>query len=300
MITREKVHISLIHVLSHELLCAKKSEGSYFFLTKTKNIMNKFSFWLWNINGILIFGVLATLIYNRPNWLSEKQEDEMNNPYAYEVVSWGSIIIDKTKIDEGKHKNYAPMLMATGTLENSGYKLTSIVNMDLSLLYGNTNQYFMTTGLSNLLFADSTGRYLGKLLDKIGYIHLVDLNVNSLYDNVTAQLIKPAKACILYKISFEDSNKDGFLSEMDMSELYISDIDGKNLKKISPQNTFCLTYEFADDKHRNLRISYFDKSIFEETGVREQKFVEYDVLNQTYKPVVELNKAMKLIYESNK
>ncbi len=262
--------------------------------------MNKFSFWLWNINGILLFGVLATLIYYRPAWLSEKQEDVINNPYAYEVVSWGSIAVDKSKIGEEKYKNYSPMLMATGMQENSGYKLTSIVNVDLSQLYGNTNQYFSATGLANLLFADSTGRHLGKLLDKTAYIHLVDLNINALYDNITAQLIKPAKACILYKISFEDTNQDGFLSEMDMSELYISDIDGKNLKKVSPENTFCLTYEFADNEHRNLRISYFEKSIFEKTGVREQKFIEYDLLNQTSKPIDDLNKAMKLIYESNK
>lgn len=224
----------------------------------------------------------------------------MNNPYSYEVVPWGSIVIDKSKIDKEKYKNYSPMLMATGMQENNGYKLTSIINVDLSQLYGNTNQYFSTNGLANLLFADSTGRHLGKLLDKIGYIHLVDLNVNVLYDNITGQPIKPANTCILYKISLEDTNQDGFLSEMDMSELYISDIDGKNLKKVSPENAICLTYEFADNEHRYLRISYFEKSVFEKTGIREQKFIEYDLLNQTSKPLEVLDKAMKLIYESNK
>ncbi len=263
--------------------------------------MSKFSFWLWSINGILIFGVLSTLIYNRPAWLFEKQQEFTENPYYYNMpVSWGSIVVDKSKIDEKILADYEPVLALTGTQDNAGYKLTSLVNMDTKQFGGGANQYFSSAGLSNLLFADSTGKHLGKLLDKAAYIHLVDLSAGNIYDNLTGQYIKPTKNYILYKISFTDTNQDGFLNEMDMSELYISDVDGKNLKRLSPlPNTFCVSYEFVDNLHEKIRISYFEKSADGKISNKEQKFIEYDVVNQTTKPLEDLNRVMKNIYQAN-
>lgn len=262
--------------------------------------MNKFSFWLWSINGILIFGVLATLIYNRPFWLFEKQQDLASNPYYYSMpVSWGSIMVDKSKIDEKVFADYEAVLAVTGTQDNAGYRLASLVNMDIKQMSSGANQYFATTGLANLLFADSTGKHLGKLLDKTAYIHLVDLSASNIYDNITGQYLKPTKNYILYKISFEDTNQDGFLNEMDMAGLYISDIDGQNLKKLSPENSFCINYEFVDSLHERLRISYLEKSVRGKINEKEQQFLEYNVVSQTSKPAEDLNKVMKSIYQNS-
>lgn len=47
---------------------------------------------------------------------------------------------------------------------------------------------------------------------------------------------------ILYTIVFEDTNRDGQLNDADKNDLYISDINGKNLKKVG-KDIKVLTYE---------------------------------------------------------
>jgi len=260
--------------------------------------MNKFSYWLWNINGILVFGLVATLIYSRPAWLFESKEDSNSNAYGYkQIPSWGSVLIDTKKFDTEKYEKYEPLIVATGTQASGSYMLTSIISADLSAAPNNT-QYFTSAGLTNLLFSDTTGKYLSKLLDKPAYIHFVDFNANEYYDDTTGQYIAQNPNRLLYKISFEDTNQDGLINEMDMSALYISDVDGKNLKKLSPNNTACFGYEFVGNNREKIRMFYFNLAN-DNRIIGEQQFIEYDFALQTSKSVAELNKAMKAVSQNS-
>ncbi|TAH19370.1 MAG: hypothetical protein EAZ08_09375 [Cytophagales bacterium] len=253
--------------------------------------MNKFSFWLWNINGILIFGLVATIIYNRPSWLFENQQDSIQNAYYKPVVSWGSVLVDAKKFDTEKYENYAPSLIATGTQPSGSYMLTSVVSSDFASAANNV-AYFSAASLTNLIFSDSTGKNIYKLLDKPAYIHSLDFNTNDYYDSATGQYITQNPKNLLYKISFEDTNQDGLLNELDMSALYVSDADGKNLKRLSPEKTTCINYEFVGAERNKIRILYFDGS-GDGKLVGEQKFMEYDFTTQVSQPVEVLNKIMK-------
>lgn len=259
--------------------------------------MNKFSFWLWSINGILIFGLLTTLIYNRPAWLFEKQETETNttNPYYYEMpIGWGSVVVDKNKLDK-QYAEYENVPIITGTQANAGYTLASIVNVDTKTLNQNNYQYFSTAALSNVVFSDATGKSYHKLLDKPAFIHFLDLSAGSLYDNVTGNYIVADPNYILYKISFEDTNNDGLLNDMDMADLYISDTDGKNLKKLNPPNSVCISYDFLDQEHKNIRISFFEKSVDNKINKGAQKFINYSVVNKTFDVLTEMNNILNTV-----
>lgn len=253
--------------------------------------MNKFSFWLWNINGILIFGLVATLIYNRPSWLfGNSAANQPSDGYKL-IVSWGSVLIDAKKFDTEKYENYTPSLIATGTQVSGSYNVTSIVSSDFASATNNS-AYFSAASLTNLIFSDSTGKNIYKLLDKPAYIHTVDFNANDYYDEATGGYIAQNPKNLIYKISFEDTNQDGLLNELDMSALYISDADGKNLKRISPEKTTCTNYEFVGVERNKIRILYFEHS---DDGklAGEQKFMEYDFGTQASQPVEVLNKIMK-------
>jgi hypothetical protein len=260
--------------------------------------MNKFSFWLWSINGILIFGLLATLIYNRPAWLFEKQESPTTNTYNdtfyYSPFSWGSVIFDKEKINS-QHPNAEFISLITGTQENAGYTIGSLMSIDAKGMNQSNYQYFSTAALSNLVFSDATGKICHRLLDTPAYIHLVDLSASSLYNSETGAYFAAEPNYILYKISLEDTNTDGLLNEQDLADLYISEVDGKNLRKLTPDHSVCIGYDFPTQDHQTVRLSYMKKTSGGNIVPNTQQFLSYDVKNKTFSSLDKINEMIKAL-----
>ena len=260
--------------------------------------MNKFSFWLWSINGILIFGLLATLIYNRPAWLFVNQDTETNTitetypTYYASPFSWGSVLVDRTKIAK-EYADYESISIITGTQENAGYTLSSLVSVDIKAINQGVYQYFSSNALNNVIFSDKSQKITHKLLDRSAYIHFVDFSASTLYNNETGAYFSAEPNYILYKISFEDTNNDGLLNEQDLAGLYISDIDGKNLRLITPANTFCVGYDFPTTDHQIIRVSYVAKGNNGKLQKNTQKFANYNVGKKTFEDLTEMNDILK-------
>lgn len=78
---------------------------------------------------------------------------------------------------------------------------------------------------------------------------------------------------ITYQISFEDTNKDGLLDANDLSDLYISDFDGKNLKQIT-EDVNVLSHHFMDADHILIR---YTKRTEEADEHKREYFARYTV-----------------------
>jgi hypothetical protein len=58
---------------------------------------------------------------------------------------------------------------------------------------------------------------------------------------------KPVQAqYLLFGIVEEDTNKDGFLTELDAITAYVSDLAGQNMRSISPKGTQMLSWNFDE------------------------------------------------------
>lgn len=92
----------------------------------------------------------------------------------------------------------------------------------------------------NLLFLDGTGP--GRvLLDRPAYVSWFDYP----RDSSDAQV-----RWITYHIAFEDTNADGQLDSEDHDDLYVSDLDGRNLRRVLPAGMRLLDAEpLGDGRH---------------------------------------------------
>ncbi|WP_282054219.1 hypothetical protein [Maribacter luteus] len=76
----------------------------------------------------------------------------------------------------------------------------------------------------NILFFDNECNFIGKLLPKNGYI-------SWMFVGPTKEGLGPKK--VLYSLSEMDTNNDGFINENDRPNLYMSELNGKNLTRIT-------------------------------------------------------------------
>lgn len=92
----------------------------------------------------------------------------------------------------------------------------------------------------NLLFLDGTGT--GRvLLDRPAYVSWFDYPSDSSDSRVR---------WITYHIAFEDTNADGQLDSDDNDDLYVSDLDGRNLRRVLPAGMRLLDDEpLGDGRH---------------------------------------------------
>jgi hypothetical protein len=77
----------------------------------------------------------------------------------------------------------------------------------------------------NVIFVDDQGARL--LLDRPAYIRVIDIPGGP--DDSQAD---PAQDWIAYELALEDGNKDGRLDERDPRSLYVSGLDGRNLRPV--------------------------------------------------------------------
>jgi hypothetical protein len=75
----------------------------------------------------------------------------------------------------------------------------------------------------NVMFVDAAGARL--LLDRPAYIHEVD------YPRSRAEGTEP-RPWISYVVALDDTNRDGRLDQSDAVALYVTDLDGRNLRPV--------------------------------------------------------------------
>jgi len=94
------------------------------------------------------------------------------------------------------------------------------------------------TTYTNLLFIQRGRSFARLLVDRKAYISFVDLPT---YDDSLQEYG-------LYKISFHDTNGDGRINSADINVLYVSDLDGKNLAPILPEDLHYVDYSESSSR----------------------------------------------------
>lgn len=139
----------------------------------------------------------------------------------------------------------------------------------------------------NILFLDSNYNVLSTLVDKKASIGSVTIPNGDASEKVDTTVKN-----IGYLIAFEDSNKDKVIDENDYYNLYISDLNGKNLVKVT-DNIDVKTFDFINN-HKEIFLSFTDrKDIPDEHKIK--RFAVYDIASKQLKVLTQLDRALNAV-----
>lgn len=158
-------------------------------------------------------------------------------------------------------------------------------DMNMGSIFGNVN----------IIFLDDDYNVINTLLDRKGYIS--QYASAGLY-NYQKKELDPTIKNIAYLIAFNDSNEDGLLNEVDHHDLFISNIDGSNLKQIT-SNLEVLEFEFINDNEeiyivyqkRDSIESEFKRKLFAKYKIHEDTLVEFVGIHHK---ILELEKKLMI------
>lgn len=255
--------------------------------------MNKFVKTLIIINGIIIPIVLLTVfsllimegIKNRPSSkndindginIENKKVSESGDTVALQGIDYST----PNPIDNSTNYYIA--------IEAKTYEQPEIIyssNSEFGIPPFRSSQ---NTSKLNYIFLDKNFNCLGKLVNKkasiMGYpiSGLYNVELNTTGDTTVHYLA--------YLISFSDSNNDGLLNELDHHDLYLSDINGSNLTKVT-SNFEIYDYSFVNN-NKELFIIYK-----ENTGKREEykhnRFAVYNIRNKQLRLLTDIDENIK-------
>jgi len=153
-----------------------------------------------------------------------------------------------------------------------------------SFTVSNSSEYEITGYLSNFKFQNNGSDSLKVLTDKPILIERVTY-LKSIADKTKNQFL-------VYVLEDKDSNKDGKIDENDIKNLYMSNIDGSNFKKLSVDLQEFIDWNVIDSQNRLYfrtiedinKNGAFDKADqvhyqFVDLLDRDLKVVEYKVLD---------------------
>jgi hypothetical protein len=164
-------------------------------------------------------------------------------------------------------------------------KISGSVNFER----GYSSIEFPSESYVNILFLDSNFKVIRKLLDKKAFIESVNIP-NELSDGRVDTTVKN----IGYLIAFNDDNNDKKIDWDDHFDLYISDLEGNDLLKVT-NNVDVIEFNFINN-HKDIFISYYDRSEIRE----EYKIRRFAVFNITTRQLKELSSIDKALNEVQK
>jgi hypothetical protein len=142
-----------------------------------------------------------------------------------------------------------------------------------------------TENLVNVTFIDNNYEVQSVLLEKKAFIQSFRYPRSDRYNNYTSDTLQRN---ISYLIAFEDTNKDDAIDGDDHSDLYISDLDGKNLIKVT-EHVDVIDYYFTSSNE--IIIKYSERSNQTEEH-RNQYFKKYLVNKKELKELSSLNSTL--------
>ena len=236
---------------------------------------NKFIKTLIIINGILLPIFVVYYLYKSitDNWtgdnyqsesiiVGEELEEAKRDSLALQGLTYES------PVDVYNSTNYYLPISVMTYEEAKEYKEFVSSAGDISPdAYG--NNYF------NVIFFDKHYSVAGQLLDKKASITEIFINRGQYgyrYDYQEKEVDKTVKN-IAYSIGFDDSNKDGKLNSLDNHDLYISDLEGKNLKQVTKQIEV-LDYQFINS-NTEIFVRFKDRNEIRD----EYKYVKFGLYN---------------------
>jgi len=136
----------------------------------------------------------------------------------------------------------------------------------------------------NLLFLDNDYKVIGRLVDKKAAIENITIPIGNNGEKKDSTVKN-----IGYLIAFHDSNHDKLIDWNDKYDLYITDLNGKNLTQVT-RDVDVKEYEFIND-HKDLFISFTErKEIPDEHKVL--RFSIYNIETNKLRNLTDIDKAL--------
>lgn len=236
---------------------------------------NRFIKALIIINGLLLPIFVVYYLYRSitGNWtgdsyqsesiiVGEELEDAKRDSLALQGLTYESLV------DVYNSTNYYLPISVMTYEEAKNYKEAISSAGDISP-YSFHNNYI------NVIFFNKHYGVIGQLLDKKACISDIFINRGQnedQYDYQEKEVDRTVKN-IAYSIGFDDSNMDGKLNSLDNQDLYISDLDGKNLKQVTKEIDI-LDYQFINS-NSEIFIRFKDRSKIRD----EYKYVKFGLYN---------------------
>jgi hypothetical protein len=140
----------------------------------------------------------------------------------------------------------------------------------------------------NFIFMDIDYRVINTLLTRKAFIHAAACPPTVSEENTPDPTIKN----ILYLISLKDSNNDGLLGESDSSDLYISDVDGSDLKQVT-RDVFVQDFKFINNNSEVL-IS-FQKREAARPEYQPIRYAKYQIARETLNEMSDLHQELSKV-----
>jgi len=233
-------------------------------------ITNRFIKFLIILNGLMlpilvgfgIYQISKELFPNRNNKpqgviIGEKLEEAKRDSVALQGLKYYS----PRELYNSKN-TYLPISLLTYEEEKEINKFSSVAN-DI----GDALLKFV-----NVIFLDENYQVITSLLNKKASILEIEPQRKD-YSYKKDEIDKTVKF-IGYLIAFEDSNKDGKINSVDNHDLYLSNLSGKNLTKVT-NNINIDRFEFINSNSQ-IFIKYTNREDIREEH-KKQRFAVYDI-----------------------
>ncbi len=247
--------------------------------------------YLWFANGLLIFGAACVLCLAlayqfikslhlfspsyEPSGIivdSQTTENAKKDSLQLQGLSYGEL----TAIDGSP---YSYLRLYIKSYENpKKYEKESFSSSDYASKSGYGN-------LVNIIFLDSSYQPIKTLLNKKADISILKEPNDGQEPEITNILRKN----IIYEIAYQDTDKNGLLNNDDDHDIYISDINGANLRQVT-KNIMVSNVEIVDNTSK-LLITYREKNEIPKEH-QYDKFMIYDIAKQELSPLTALHKAI--------
>jgi hypothetical protein len=145
--------------------------------------------------------------------------------------------------------------------------------------------YYQNDSYLNVLFLDSNYNVISRLLDKKAFI-LSMMIPTSYNEEKTDTTVKN----IGYLIAFEDSNNDKKIDDRDFNDLYISDLNGKNLVQVT-KGIDVKEFIFINH-HKDIFISYTDRTDIKDE-YKMKRFASYNIKMRELSNLSGIENALK-------
>ncbi len=248
-------------------------------------LKSKFNKIIWSINGVGLLFILIFALFN----MTKEIFPDIKRFFSPEfdsgiIVGKGFQKAEELNLDL-QHLTYSRPLK----IVNSNYYFSeiSIVDKEIPRAVRNAmafaNDYPRIDATINVLFIKSDRTEVHTLLDNHGYFERIDVPTKSrrynygYYDEDTFEKMK----YILYKISTRDTNDDSRINEKDSTAYFISGLNGKNLKQITPDSLSLDSFWYSDD----YELIYFEDILIGdkiqvygmEYQIKDRKIYYYDI-----------------------
>jgi hypothetical protein len=255
--------------------------------------MNKFIKILIIINGLIIPGVGCFVLY-------KVVADAIRRPMQPESIIVGneletakrdSVALQGLSYDAPQNiynsTNFLIPISVKTYEEARSYDNDGLSILDrrskLKISHSNSDNYF------NVIFLDSHYKVIGQLVNKKASIAEVFVNQG---DRSIREDMDTTIQNVVYSIGFEDSNKDGKLNSMDNHDLYISDLAGSNLTKVTT-NIDIVDFQFINS-NSSIFIRFKDRSDLKDE-YKLVKFGLYNIASATFVELEDIEKKLKEI-----